>query len=52
MSIIRRKFQIVGLLKLVKSLRLDSVTCKRLDSRLQKQVMGKIPVEKLRPAPA
>ena len=49
---IRRKFWIVGLRRLVKSLRFNCTTCKKLDGKLQQQVMGKIPIERLKPAPA
>ena len=50
-TIVRRKYWIVGLRQLVKSIPFRCVTCKRLDARLQQQVMGKIPQERLRPAP-
>ena len=51
MTIVRRKYWIVGLRQLVKSIRFKCVTCKKLDARLQQQVMGQIPSERLRPAP-
>ena len=49
---IRSKYWIVGLRNLVKSIRHRCTTCRRLDKELQKQVMGKIPSERLNPAPA
>ena len=45
-SKIRAKFWIVKLLKLVKS----NVICKKLDKKLNAQIMGKLPVERLKPA--
>ena len=49
---IRRKFWIVGIRSLVKSIRYRCVTCRKLDKMLQQQIMGKIPAERLKPAPA
>ena len=51
-SKIRTKFWIVKLLKLVKSIRTNCVICKKLDKKLHEQVMGKLPIERLKPAPA
>ena len=50
-SKIRTKFWIVQLLKMVKSIRYNSLIYKKLDKRLSKQIMGKIPIERLRPSP-
>ena len=51
-SKIRRKFWIVGARNLVKSIRHKCSSCRKLDRALQNQVMGKIPAERLKPAPA
>ena len=51
-SKIRRKYWIVGARNLVKKIRHKCSTCRKLDRALQNQVMGKIPAERLRPAPA
>ena len=51
-SKVRAKFWIVGLRKLLKSIKFRCVTCKRSDKRLQQQVMGKLPEERTKPAPA
>ena len=49
-SKIRTKFWIVKLLKMVKSIRYNCVTCKKLDKRLSEQIMRKLPIERLRPS--
>ena len=49
---IRCKFWIVGLRGLVKSIRRLCTTCRKLDKALQQQIMGQIPEERLKPAPA
>ena len=51
-SKIRTKFWIIKLLKMVKSIRYNCVICKKLDKRLSEQIMGKLPVERLKPSPA
>lgn len=51
-SKIRAKFWIVKLLKLVKSIRTTYLICKNLDKKLNEQIMGKLPIERLKPAPA
>ena len=51
-SKIRRKYWIVGARNLVKKIRHNCSSCRKLDRVLQNQVMGKIPPERLRPAPA
>ena len=51
-SKIRTKFWIIKLLKLVKSIRTNCVICKKLDKKLHEQIMGKLPIERLKPAPA
>ena len=50
-SKVRSKFWIIKLLKLLKSIKLNCVTCKRLDKKLSEQVMGNLPEERLKPAP-
>lgn len=51
-SKIRTRFWIVKLLKMVKSIRYNCVICKKLDKKLSEQIMGKLPVERLKPSPA
>ena len=51
-SKIREKFWIIKLLKLMKSIRTNCVICKKLDKKLNEQIMGKLPIERLKPAPA
>lgn len=50
-SKIRSKFWIVKLLKMTKSIKHNCIICKRLDKKLSEQVMGKLPEERLKPAP-
>ena len=52
MTKVRRRFWIVGLRQLVRSIRFKCVKCKRLNGKTIEQVMGKIPTERLQPAPA
>ena len=49
---IRRKYWIVGLRQLLKSISYKCVTCRMLSQITQEQIMGKIPAERLNPAPA
>ena len=51
-SKIRAKFWIVKLLKQVKSIKSNRVICKKLDEKLNEQIMGKLPIIRLKPAPA
>lgn len=51
-SKIRSRFWIVKLLKMTKSIKHNCIMCKRLDKKLSEQVMGKLPEERLKPAPA
>ena len=51
-SKIRTRFWIVKLLKMVKSIRCNCVTCKKLDKRLSELVMGKLLVDRVEPSPA
>ena len=43
---------IVKLLKMIKSIRYNCVICKKLDKKVSEQIMGKLPVERLKPSPA
>ena len=51
-SKVRERFWIVNVTRLTKSVRYKCVTCKRLDKRTEEQVMGALPQERLKPAPA
>ena len=51
-AMIRRKYWIVGLRQLVKSIRFKCVVCRRMHGQVQQQVMGQLPIERLNPAPA
>ena len=51
-SKIRSRFWIIGLHKLVKSIKYNCTTCKKLDKKTATQVMGRHPQERLKPAPA
>lgn len=48
---IRERFWIIGAHKLVKSIKFNCLTCKRLDKDLSKQQMGQLPIERLKPSP-
>ena len=50
-SKIRSRFWITKLLKMIQSVKLNCVTCKKLDKKLSGQVMGNLPKERLKPAP-
>ncbi|XP_068735648.1 uncharacterized protein [Montipora capricornis] len=47
---IRARFWITKLLKMIQSVKLNCVTCKKLDKKLSGQVMGNPPKERLKPA--
>ena len=51
-SKVRAKFWVVGLRQLLKSIKFRCTTCKKSDRQLQQQIMGKLPEERLNPAPA
>ena len=51
-SKVRTKFWIVGLRRLLVSIAFRCVKCKKANENLQQQVMGHIPVERTKPAPA
>ena len=48
---VRAKFWIVGLRKLLRSIRFKCVTCKRQIGRCESQIMGQLPEERTKPAP-
>ena len=50
-SKIRSRFWIIGIHRMVKSIKINCVTCKKLDKRLAEQVMGNLPTDRLKPAP-
>ena len=51
-SEIPTRFWIVKLLKMVNSIRYNCLICKKLDKRPREQIMGKLPVDRLKPSPA
>ena len=50
-SKVRSRYWIPGLHKMVKSIKLNCVVCKKIEKKLTGQVMGKLPEERLKPAP-
>ena len=50
-SKVRARFWITKLLNMVKSIKSQCIICKKLDKTLSPQVMGKLPEERLKPAP-
>ena len=48
---VRARFWITKLLNMVKSIKFQCIICKKLDKTLSQQVMGKLPEERLKPAP-
>ena len=48
---IRARFWITQLLKMIQSVKLNCVTCEKLDKKLSGQVMENLPKERLKPAP-
>ena len=50
-SKVHSKFWMPQIHKLVKSIRFNCVTCKKLDKQLCTQAMGKLPEERLKPTP-
>ena len=50
-SKIRRKFWIVNLSKLVRKIRFNCVTCRKLDKKLEEQIMAPLPMERMKPSP-
>ena len=51
-SKIRERYWIINLYNIVKSIRYNCVTCKRLDQKIESQVMAPLPSARLKPAPA
>ena len=50
-SKIRSRFWIVKLLRLVKCFKDNCIICRKLEKKLSEQIMGKLPIERLKPAP-
>ena len=50
-SKVRSRFWIVKLLNMIKSIKFNCVMCKKLEKKLCQQEMGKLPEERLKPAP-
>ena len=51
-SKIRSRFWIIRLLKLVKYIKNNCIICRKMEKKLCEQIMGKLPIERLKPAPA
>ena len=51
-SKVRSRFWIIGLPRMVKSIRYNCVTCNKLDNQTATQLMGQLPQEGLKVAPA
>ena len=51
-SKVRSRFWVIGLPRIVRSIRYNCVTCKKLDKKTMTQLMGRLPLERLTPAPA
>ena len=51
-SKIRSRFWIIRLLKLVKYIKNNCIVCRKMEKKLGEQIMGKLPIERLKPAPA
>ena len=50
-SKVRRRFWIVKLPKIMRKIRINCVTCKKVDKMLLKQIMAPLPMERLVPHP-
>ena len=50
-SKVRSRFWIVKLLNMIKSIKFNCVVCKKLEKKMCQQEMGKLPEERLKPAP-
>ena len=48
----RERYWIISVTRLAKSIRYKCVTCKKLDKRMEEQIMGALPDQRLKPAPA
>jgi len=51
-SKVRRKFWILQLPKMIKSIKFNCATCKKLDKVTETQIMGPLPEDRMKPAPA
>ena len=51
-SKIRSRFWIIKLLRLVKCIKNNCIICRKVEKKLSEQIMGKLPIERLKPAPA
>ena len=49
---VQRKFWVPGARKIIKQIKNDCVTCRKIDKRLQTQIMGELGPERLQPSPA
>lgn len=51
-SKVRSTFSVIRIHRIVKSIKFNCVKCKKLDKKTATQVMGQLPEERLKPAPA
>ena len=51
-SKVRSRFWVIGLPRIVKSIRYNCVACKKLDKKTMMQPIGRLPQERFKPAPA
>ncbi|XP_043208348.1 uncharacterized protein LOC122373955 isoform X1 [Amphibalanus amphitrite] len=49
---VQKKFWVPRARKIIKQIKNDCVTCRRIDKKLQSQVMGELTLERLQPSPA
>ena len=50
-SKVRSRFRITKLLTLTKSIKYNCIICRKLERKPEEQIMGKLPIERLKPAP-
>ena len=50
-SKVRSRFWITKLLTLTKSIKYNCIICRKLERKPEEQIMGKLPIERLKPAP-
>ena len=48
---VRLEYWIVGVTRLMRSIRYGCVTCRKREGKLQQQIMAPLPIERLKPAP-
>ena len=48
---IRSHYWVIGIHKLVKSIRYNCITCRKFHRKLQEQLMAPLPIDRLKPAP-